>query len=199
METKQYYCSQDSTIYKSNYRIAITCGIIAGLCLIFILCPLLLYWLYDWIELDLDTEVLYLILFGLGIFCTITTFSSARVIRRMANTPTLEIDDDYIKIHNHNDGSFQTIKFKHIEKFELSEFKLFGKTIRYINVIPKNDAFQRLLSNIRSKTNRTRVMNLHKNHGAVEQIYAHLIDQPLEDTFEELQICLEKYNNIKEN
>ena len=199
METKKYYCSQNSTVYNYNFRTAVVCGVIAALCIIFIISPLLLYRVCNWLGLYLDTEIIYIILFGLGIYCTIALISSTRVIRRMANTPTLEIDEDSVKIHNHNDGSFQTIKFKHIEKFELAELNLLGKTIRCINVIPNKDAFQRLLSNIRSRANRVRVKRLYKKTGAVEQIYAHLIDQPIDDAFEDLQNYMEKYNNVKPN
>ena len=198
MKPKQYYCSPDSTIYSTNFRLSIAGFFISALCFVLLICPLLVFWIYDWLGLDIDTSVVYLILvflFGYSLFTAITT---TRIRRRLAKNPTLEIDEESITVANHNNGSAMVVKLKDIEKFEITQIKIFGKVIRCINVIPSNDAYSKIISRIRNKPNRVRAERLYKTNGAIEQIYEHLLDQSIDAVYEDIQDIFKEYQGLKQ-
>ena len=195
MENKLYYCSKDSTNYKVAFNCALIAGIIAGLCLILILCPLVMYWIIDWFELEIGLFECYpILLIGLtlgGLVC----FSNIRLLRRYSKNPTLEIDEESIHVANHNNGTIQSFYFKDIEKFEVSEAKLFGKVLRRVDVVAKKDSIERIISHTREKQNIAKINNILKACGAVEQVYELFVDVSIDAVHEELQKSLEEYNN----
>lgn len=179
---------------KINMAFTLFSAAVVAFGLILLVSPLLMY------RIGLSGDGITYIIIGVGIcYFAYFGFLTGKVWRRLANNPTLEIDDDSITIANHNNGSINVIKYKDIERFDLTEIKLLGKTIKCINVVPTTESYNRIISHIRTKADRMRVEGLYKKDGIVEQIYEHLLDQTIIAVYEDLIEIFNQHNNAKEN
>ena len=81
METKKYYCSSNSKSYIINVVFSIVSAFVAALCLIMfismLISPIVLFWVWDWLNSDLDIyvdpPVLYAIVLFLRFLCHFAT------------------------------------------------------------------------------------------------------------------------------
>lgn len=194
MKTKKYYCSSSSSVTKMNMAFTLFSAAVAIFGLILLVSPLLMY------RIGLSGDGMTYIIIGACIcYFAYLGFLSGRTWRRLAQNPTLEIDEDSITIANHNNGSINIIKYKDIARFDLTEIKLLGNTIKCINVVPKDESYDRIISHIRTKADRIRVERLYKKDGIVELIYEHLLDQTIVAVYEDLIEIFNHHNNAKEN
>lgn len=193
METKKYYCSSNSKSYIINVVLTIVNAFVAAFCLIMFISPILLFWVWDWLNLArLDISVLYAIVLFLA-FCSIWSAVMCRKKwKNMSNNPVLEIGDDSITVTNMANGVSNVIKYKEIDRVEVSQINLMGKKISCINVIPTADAYSKMISRYK-KTDRNRIEGIYKRTGAIEQIYENLLDKTVVGVCEDIQENLNEY------
>lgn len=195
METKKYYCSSNSKSYTINVVFTIVNAFVAALCLIMLISPIVLFWVWDWFNLDLeylDISVLYAIILFLA-FCSIwSAVKYGKTWKNMSNNPVLEIGDDSITVTNMANGVSNVIKYKEIDRVEVSQINLMGKKISCINVIPTADAYSKMISRYK-KTDRNRIEGIYKRTGAIEQIYENLLDKTVVGVCEDIQENLNEY------
>lgn len=196
METKKYYCSSNSKSYTINVVYTIVNAFVAALCLIMLISPIVLFWVWDWLNSDLDiyvdTPVLYAIVLFWA-FCFIwSAVKYGKTWKNMSNNPVLEIGDDSITVTNMANGVSNVIKYKEIDRVEVSQINLMGKKISCINVIPTADAYSKMISRYK-KTDRNRIEGIYKRTGAIEQIYENLLDKTVVGVCEDIQENLNEY------
>lgn len=196
METKKYYCSSNSKSYTINVVFTIVSAFVAAFCLIMFASPILLYWVWDWLNSDLDiyldTSVLYAIVLFLAFWSIWSAVMSRKTWKNMSNNPVLEIGDDSITVTNMANGVSNVIKYKEIDRVEVSQINLMGKKISCINVIPTADAYSKMISRYK-KTDRNRIEGIYKRTGAIEQIYENLLDKTVVGVCEDIQENLNEY------
>ena len=192
METKKYYCSSNSKSYTINVVFTIVSAFVAALCLIMLISPIVLFWVWDWLSLDLDTPVLYAIVLFLAFWSIWFAVMSGKTWKNMSNNPVLEIGDDSITVTNMANGVSNVIKYKEIDRVEVSQINLMGKKISCINVIPTADAYSKMISRYK-KTDRNRIEGIYKRTGAIEQIYENLLDKTVVGVCEDIQENLNEY------
>lgn len=201
MEAKKYFCSSSSTIVRISVGFAILFSAITVLCVILLLSPVLMYRFYDSGILDFMWEIIdaddpYLIIPVFALIGALLSFIQIKSVRRMVKSPVLEITDEGISVTNLNNGQVNVIKYQDIERFELSQIKILGKTISCINIIPVKDAYNRLIIHYK-KAEKRRIENLYKKYGAIEQIYESLLPHTAAAVYEDLQEGLNAYRNIQ--
>ena len=192
METKKYYCSSNSKSYIINVVFTIVSAFVAALCLIMLISPIVLFWVWNWLSLDLDTPVLYAIVLFLAFFSIWFAVMCRKKWKNMSNNPVLEIGDDSITVTNMANGVSNVIKYKEIDRVEVSQINLMGKKISCINVIPTADAYSKMISRYK-KTDRNRIEGIYKRTGAIEQIYENLLDKTVVGVCEDIQENLNEY------
>ena len=200
METKKYYCSSNSKSYIINVVFSIVSAFVAALCLIMfismLISPIVLFWVWDWLNSDLDiyvdTPVLYAIVLFLAFFSIWFAVLFRKTWKNMSNNPVLEIGDDSITVTNMANGVSNVIKYKEIDRVEVSQINLMGKKISCINVIPTADAYSKMISRYK-KTDRNRIEGIYKRTGAIEQIYENLLDKTVVGVCEDIQENLNEY------
>lgn len=192
METKKYYCSSNSKSYTINVVFTILSAFVAAICLIMLISPIVLFWVWDWLSLDLDTPVLYAIVLFLAFWSIWFAVMSGKTWKNMSNNPVLEIGDDSITVTNMANGVSNVIKYKEIDRVEVSQINLMGKKISCINVIPTADAYSKMISRYK-KTDRNRIEGIYKRTGAIEQIYENLLDKTVVGVCEDIQENLNEY------
>lgn len=192
METKKYYCSSNSKSYTINVVFTIVSAFVAALCLIMLISPIVLFWVWNWLNLDLDTPVLYAIVLFLAFWSIWSAVMSRKTWKNMSNNPVLEIGDDSITVTNMANGISNVIKYKEIDRVEVSQINLMGKKISCINVIPTADAYSKMISRYK-KTDRNRIEGIYKRTGAIEQIYENLLDKTVVGVCEDIQENLNEY------
>ena len=192
METKKYYCSSNSKSYTINVVFTIVSAFVAALCLIMLISPIVLFWVWNWLNLDLDTPVLYAIVLFLAFWSIWFAVMSRKTWKNMSNNPVLEIGDDSITVTNMANGVSNVIKYKEIDRVEVSQINLMGKKISCINVIPTADAYSKMISRYK-KTDRNRIEGIYKRTGAIEQIYENLLDKTVVGVCEDIQENLNEY------
>ncbi len=199
MEAKKYFCSSSSTIVRIYVGFAILFSAITVLCVILLLSPVLMYRFYDSGILDFMWEIIdnddpYLIMPVFALIGALLSFMLIKNVRRMVKSPVLEITDDGISVTNLNNSLVNVIKYQDIERFELSQIKILGKTISCINIIPVEGTYDKLLARYK-KVERRRIEYLYKKYGAIEQIYEHLLSHTAAVVYEDLQEGLNAYKN----
>ena len=193
METKKYYCSSNSKSYTINVVFTIVSAFVAALCLIMLISPILLFWVWDWLNLArLDISVLYAIVLFLAFWSIWSAVTYRKTWKNMSNNPVLEIGDDSITVTNMANGVSNVIKYKEIDRVEVSQINLMGKKISCINVIPTADAYSKMISRYK-KTDRNRIEGIYKRTGAIEQIYENLLDKTVVGVCEDIQENLNEY------
>lgn len=192
METKKYYCSSNSKSYTINVVFTIVNAFVAALCLIMLISPIVLFWVWNWLNLDLDTPVLYAIVLFLAFWSIWSAVMFRKTWKNMSNNPVLEIGDDSITVTNMANGISNVIKYKEIDRVEVSQINLMGKKISCINVIPTADAYSKMISRYK-KTDRNRIEGIYKRTGAIEQIYENLLDKTVVGVCEDIQENLNEY------
>lgn len=192
METKKYYCSSNSKSYTINVLFTIVSAFVAAFCLIMLISPIVLFWVWDWLSLDLDTPVLYAIVLFLAFWSIWSAVMYGKTWKNMSNNPVLEIGDDSITVTNMANGVSNVIKYKEIDRVEVSQINLMGKKISCINVIPTADAYSKMISRYK-KTDRNRIEGIYKRTGAIEQIYENLLDKTVVGVCEDIQENLNEY------
>lgn len=192
METKKYYCSSNSKSYTINVVFTIVSAFVAALCLIMLISPIVLFWVWNWLNLDLDTPVLYAIVLFLAFWSIWSAVMFRKTWKNMSNNPVLEIGDDSITVTNMANGVSNVIKYKEIDRVEVSQINLMGKKISCINVIPTADAYSKMISRYK-KTDRNRIEGIYKRTGAIEQIYENLLDKTVVGVCEDIQENLNEY------
>lgn len=192
METKKYYCSSNSKSYTINVLFTIVSAFVAAFCLIMLISPIVLFWVWDWLNLDLDTPVLYAIVLFLAFWSIWSAVMYRKTWKNMSNNPVLEIGDDSITVTNMANGVSNVIKYKEIDRVEVSQINLMGKKISCINVIPTADAYSKMISRYK-KTDRNRIEGIYKRTGAIEQIYENLLDKTVVGVCEDIQENLNEY------
>ena len=192
METKKYYCSSNSKSYTINVLFTIVSAFVAAFCLIMLISPIVLFWVWDWLNLDLDTPVLYAIVLLLAFWSIWSAVMYRKTWKNMSNNPVLEIGDDSITVTNMANGVSNVIKYKEIDRVEVSQINLMGKKISCINVIPTADAYSKMISRYK-KTDRNRIEGIYKRTGAIEQIYENLLDKTVVGVCEDIQENLNEY------
>lgn len=192
METKKYYCSSNSKSYTINVVFTIVSAFVAAICLIMLISPIVLFWVWDWLNLDLDTPVLYAIVLFLAFWSIWSAVMYRKTWKNMSNNPVLEIGDDSITVTNMANGVSNVIKYKEIDRVEVSQINLMGKKISCINVIPTADAYSKMISRYK-KTDRNRIEGIYKRTGAIEQIYENLLDKTVVGVCEDIQENLNEY------
>ena len=192
METKKYYCSSNSKSYTINVVFTIVSAFVAALCLIMLISPIVLFWVWNWLSLDLDTPVLYAIVLFLAFWSIWFAVMCRKKWKNMSNNPVLEIGDDSITVTNMANGVSNVIKYKEIDRVEVSQINLMGKKISCINVIPTADAYSKMISRYK-KTDRNRIEGIYKRTGAIEQIYENLLDKTVVGVCEDIQENLNEY------
>ena len=192
METKKYYCSSNSKSYTINVVFTIVSAFVAAFCLIMLISPIVLFWVWDWLNLDLDTPVLYAIILFLAFWSIWSAVMYRKTWKNMSNNPVLEIGDDSITVTNMANGVSNVIKYKEIDRVEVSQINLMGKKISCSNVIPTADAFSKMISRYK-KTDRNRIEGIYKRTGAIEQIYENLLDKTVVGVCEDIQENLNEY------
>jgi hypothetical protein len=192
METKKYYCSSNSKSYTINVVFTIVSAFVAAFCLIMLISPIVLFWVWDWLNLDLDTPVLYAIVLFLAFWSIWSAVMYRKTWKNMSNNPVLEIGDDSITVTNMANGVSNVIKYKEIDRVEVSQINLMGKKISCINVIPTADAYSKMISRYK-KTDRNRIEGIYKRTGAIEQIYENLLDKTVVGVCEDIQENLNEY------
>ena len=192
METKKYYCSSNSKSYTINVVFTIVSAFVAAFCLILLISPIVLFWVWDWLNLDLDTPVLYAIVLFLAFWSIWSAVMYRKTWKNMSNNPVLEIGDDSITVTNMANGVSNVIKYKEIDRVEVSQINLMGKKISCINVIPTADAYSKMISRYK-KTDRNRIEGIYKRTGAIEQIYENLLDKTVVGVCEDIQENLNEY------
>lgn len=192
METKKYYCSSNSKSYTINVVFTIVSAFVAALCLIMLISPIVLFWVWNWLSLDLDTPVLYAIVLFLAFWSIWSAVMFRKTWKNMSNNPVLEIGDDSITVTNMANGVSNVIKYKEIDRVEVSQINLMGKKISCINVIPTADAYSKMISRYK-KTDRNRIEGIYKRTGAIEQIYENLLDKTVVGVCEDIQENLNEY------
>ena len=192
METKKYYCSSNSKSYTINVVFTIVSAFVAAFCLIMLISPIVLFWVWDWLNLDLDTPVLYAIILFLAFWSIWSAVMYRKTWKNMSNIPVLEIGDDSITVTNMANGVSNVIKYKEIDRVEVSQINLMGKKISCINVIPTADAYSKMISRYK-KTDRNRIEGIYKRTGAIEQIYENLLDKTVVGVCEDIQENLNEY------
>lgn len=196
METKKYYCSSNSKSYTINVVFTIVSAFVAALCLIMLISPIVLFWVWDWLNLDLDIyldiSVLYAIVLFLAFWSIWSAVRCRKTWKNMSNNPVLEIGDDSITVTNMANGVSNVIKYKEIDRVEVSQINLMGKKISCINVIPTADAYSKMISRYK-KTDRNRIEGIYKRTGAIEQIYENLLDKTVVGVCEDIQENLNEY------
>lgn len=192
METKKYYCSSNSTAYTLNVVFTIVSAFLALFCLIMLISPIVLFWVWDWLNLDLDTPVLYAIVMFLEFWAIWSAVMYRKTWKNMSNNPVLEIGDDSITVTNMANGVSNVIKYKEIDRVEVSQVNLVGKKISCINVIPTEDAYSKMISRYK-KTDRKRIEGIYKRTGAIEQIFENLLDKTVVGVCEDIQENLNEY------
>lgn len=192
METKKYYCSSNSKSYTINVVFTIVSAFVAAFCLIMLISPIVLFWVWDWLNLDLDTPVLYAIVLFLAFWSIWSAVMYRKTWKNMSNNPVLEIGDDSITVTNMANGVSNVIKYKEIDRVEVSQINLMGKKISCINVIPTADAYSKMISRYK-KTDRNRIEGIYKRTGAIEQIYENLLDKTVVGVCEDIQENLDEY------
>lgn len=192
METKKYYCSSNSKSYTINVVFTIVSAFVAAFCLIMLISPIVLFWVWDWLNLDLDTPVLYAIILFLAFWSIWSAVMYRKTWKNMSNNPVLEIGDDSITVTNMANGVSNVIKYKEIDRVEVSQINLMGKKISCINVIPTADAYSKMISRYK-KTDRNRIEGIYKRTGAIEQIYENLLDKTVVGVCEDIQENLNEY------
>ena len=192
METKKYYCSSNSKSYIINVVFTIVNAFVAAFCLIMFISPILLFWVWDWLNLDLATPVLYAIVLVLAFWSIWSAVMYGKTWKNMSNNPVLEIGDDSITVTNMANGVSNVIKYKEIDRVEVSQINLMGKKISCINVIPTADAYSKMISRYK-KTDRNRIEGIYKRTGAIEQIYENLLDKTVVGVCEDIQENLNEY------
>lgn len=192
METKKYYCSSNSKSYTINVVFTIVSAFVAAFCLIMLISPIVLFWVWDWLNLDLDTPVLYAIILFLAFWSIWSAVMYRKTWKNMSNNPVLEIGDDSITVTNMANGVSNVIKYKEIDRVEVSQINLMGKKISCINVIPTADAYSKMISRYK-KTDRNRIEGIYKRTGAIEQIYENLLDKTVVGVCEDIQENLDEY------
>lgn len=190
METKKYYCSSNSKSYTINVVFTIVSAFVAAFCLIMLISPIVLFWVWDW--LNLDTPVLYAIVLFLAFWSIWSAVMYRKTWKNMSNNPVLEIGDDSITVTNMANGVSNVIKYKEIDRVEVSQINLMGKKISCINVIPTADAYSKMISRYK-KTDRNRIEGIYKRTGAIEQIYENLLDKTVVGVCEDIQENLNEY------
>lgn len=192
METKKYYCSSNSKSYTINVVFTIVSAFVAAICLIMLISPIVLFWVWNWLSLDLDTPVLYAIVLFLAFWSIWFAVMCRKTWKNMSNNPVLEIGDDSITVTNMANGVSNVIKYKEIDRVEVSQINLMGKKISCINVIPTADAYSKMISRYK-KTDRNRIEGIYKRTGAIEQIYENLLDKTVVGVCEDIQENLNEY------
>ena len=192
METKKYYCSSNSKSYTINVVFTIVSAFVAAFCLIMLISPIVLFWVWDWLNLDLDTPVLYAIILFLAFWSIWSAVMYRKTWKNMSNNPVLEIGADSITVTNMANGVSNVIKYKEIDRVEVSQINLMGKKISCINVIPTADAYSKMISRYK-KTDRNRIEGIYKRTGAIEQIYENLLDKTVVGVCEDIQENLNEY------
>lgn len=193
METKKYYCSSNSKSYIINVVFTIVSALVAAFCLIMFISPILLFWVWDWLNLArLDISVLYAIVLFLAFWSIWSAVTYRKTWKNMSNNPVLEIGDDSITVTNMANGVSNVIKYKEIDRVEVSQINLMGKKISCINVIPTADAYSKMISRYK-KTDRNRIEGIYKRTGAIEQIYENLLDKTVVGVCEDIQENLNEY------
>lgn len=193
METKKYYCSSNSKSYTINVLFTIVSAFVAAFCLIMLISPIVLFWVWDWLNLArLDISVLYAIVLFLAFWSIWSAVTYRKTWKNMSNNPVLEIGDDSITVTNMANGVSNVIKYKEIDRVEVSQINLMGKKISCINVIPTADAYSKMISRYK-KTDRNRIEGIYKRTGAIEQIYENLLDKTVVGVCEDIQENLNEY------
>ena len=193
MQTRKFYCESSSTVYVTNMVLTLVAAIVGIFGIVLLIDPWLLA------VIDLDFEPVTIIIIAFVIFWAFWySLMSFKTWRKLAKVPTLEIEEDDI-IVSQGDSNTMVYKFREIEKFELSTYKILGKEIRCINVIPFKESYDTIASRPRKNVDRARIQNYYKRYGAVCQIYEHLVNQPIDIVLESLQKQLDEFRQQTKN
>lgn len=196
METKKFYCDSTQT-YKFNIGVTIFFGTIALIGIILLLSPILMYRLSDGFLGDFfdDPYMIVIVLTALGLLGFIPNF---KMVRRMAKTPVVEISNDSIMVTNMNTGQVNEIKYKDIDRLELSHIPLFGKKIVCINIFPAKGVYDKIIMR-HKKADRKRIEGMYKRVGAIEQIFENLLNNTAAALYDDIMESFNEYKNRNNN
>lgn len=193
MIKREFYCNPTSAACLVNLITGILFGIIAIASIAFLVSDTLM-WHYGYIFGDYDTATMILI----PLFCVSTCISIITIIgyTRAVKKPMVALYDTGISIKNANTGNIFHFSFSDIERIELSEVKLFGKTLRCINVIPANNAYEKIVAQCR-KRDRVLVESLYRNYGAVGQVFDYLLEEGIDHAYAAVNEAICAFNDKK--